>query len=347
VSLSLGRLLSIRSMTQIAGEAIPFFWPMRTFIHHNPLYGLEHMPFQQAVAEGGKLFHGRGYLGRPDYQRYLAAGRIDADKLAEQITRFADTQPALPELHLHRLLTGLMTECGQTPDWSPALAGADDIHAILHGSAVPNKEIDAATLAALIQSRIHFDRPLYHAVDRLFGTDIGKTLDELVIKSCLDFFDEGQSVWRMPGRDQGLFQAWSAVARRNLRLFIRGLHIKRILAADESPEGIISHVMTELGIPEESWMDYFTAELTRLHGWAGFIRWRTGAKRHHWSRNYPADLIDYLAIRLVLGLALLREHAQSKGTPGTFAELARYIDAHPAEAYLRCEFHSGQVIPAN
>lgn len=346
MSLSLGRLLSIRSMTQVAGEAIPFFWPMRTFIHHNPLYGLEHMPFQQAVAEGGKLFHGRGYLERSDYQRYLAAGRIDADKLAEQIAQFARAQPALPALDLQRLLSGLMTGRADSPSWSPALASADDIHAALHGAAVPQREIDAAMLAALIQSRIHFDRPLYAAVDRLFGTDIGKTLDELVIKSCLDFFDEGQSVWRMPGRDQGLFKAWSEVARRNLRLFIRGLHIKRILAVDETPEGIISYVMTELGVPEDSWMDYFTAELTRLHGWAGFIRWRTGAKRHHWSRNYPADLIDYLAIRLVLGLALLREHAHSKGTPATFAELARYIDANPDEAHLRCEFYSGQVIPA-
>jgi len=37
MSLSLGRRLKIRATVHVAGEPIPFFWPMRTFIHHNPL----------------------------------------------------------------------------------------------------------------------------------------------------------------------------------------------------------------------------------------------------------------------------------------------------------------------
>jgi len=51
MSLALGRRLKIRTMIHLAGEPIPYFWPMRTFIHHNPLYGLEHLPFEAAVAE--------------------------------------------------------------------------------------------------------------------------------------------------------------------------------------------------------------------------------------------------------------------------------------------------------
>ena len=81
-SLSLGKRLSIRSTVHVAGEAIPFFWPMRTFIHHNPLHGLESMPFHEAVAEGERLFHGRGYLERGDYQRYLARGSVDPETLS-------------------------------------------------------------------------------------------------------------------------------------------------------------------------------------------------------------------------------------------------------------------------
>lgn len=238
-----------------------------------------------------------------------------------------------------------LTEMPQPLSGQPALADAADIHAALAGRPLPARDFDPALLTAKVQADLPPGRPLYAKLDLLFGTGIGATLDELVIKSCLDFFDEGQSVWQLPGREQGLFAAWSAVARRNLRLFIRGLHIKQILEADDTPEGIISHVMTALGVAEDDWMDTFTCELTRLNGWAGFIRWRAGAKHYHWSRHYPADLVDYLAIRLVLGLAQVREHAQRMRLPASVDALWSFIHAHPQEAWLRLEFHSGEVLP--
>jgi hypothetical protein len=77
MSLDLGMQAQIRSMIFIAGEPIPFFWPMRAFIHHNPLHGLEKLPFEQAVSEGRKLFHGKGFLPRKIYRRYLDEGKID------------------------------------------------------------------------------------------------------------------------------------------------------------------------------------------------------------------------------------------------------------------------------
>ena len=345
MNLALGRRLKIRAIVHVAGEPIPFFWPMRTFIHHNPLYGLEHLPFDQAVAAGERLFRARGYLPRALQQRQLAEGKVDRAVLADQVAHFLAGQPVIAGLDLERLLMTLLTRIETPIGAPPTLAHAGDIHAVLAGQALPPHEIGGAALVAQVGADMPPGRPLYAIVDMLFGTEIGATLDELVIKSCLDFFDEGQSVWQMPGREKGLFAAWSAVARRNLRLFIRGLHIKRILAVDDTPEGIISYVMDELGVPEDDWMSHFTCELTRLHGWAGFIRWRAGAKHYHWARHYPADLVDYLAIRLVLGLALLREHAERKGSPANLADLARFVESHPAEVYLRREFHGGHVLP--
>jgi uncharacterized protein len=343
---TLGRRLRIRAMVHVAGEPIPNFWPMRTFIHHNPLYGLEHMPFQKAVQKGARLFHGQGYLPRATYQRYVAQGKIDMSVLASQIEHFLAGQPQIPGVDLHRLLMTLATKVSEPLFILPTVADARDIHAALVGDALPQNEIGSNSLAEKLKADMPPTRLVYTIVDELFGTQIGTNLDELVIKSCLDFFDEGQSVWQMPGREQGLFHAWSVLARRNLRLFIRGLHVKKILSADDTPEGIISHVMTELGVPEDAWLDYFTCELTRLHGWAGFIRWRSGAKHYHWSRNFPAGMVDYLAIRLVLGLSLLREHAQSKGTPASVADLMRLAEERPAETYLRREFNGGRVFPA-
>ena len=136
------------------------------------------------------------------------------------------------------------------------------------------------------------DLTLYDAADQLFGTRIGETLNELLIKGLMDFFDEGQSVWRMPGRKQGLFLAWANIARRNRRLRMRGLDVAAILDQADEPEAMIDLVMNRLGVPEHRWMSYVTVELSRLHGWAGFVRWRAQAAHYYWQQRNPADLRD-------------------------------------------------------
>ena len=88
------------------------------------------------------------------------------------------------------------------------------------------------------------------------------------------------------------------------------MDVNRILEANDSPEGIIAQVMETLQIPEENWVAYFTRELTHLHGWAGFIRWRANARHYFWSERYPADLVDLVAVRLTFALALLNERTR-------------------------------------
>lgn len=186
---------------------------------------------------------------------------------------------------------------------------------------------------------------LYDAVDQLFGTRIGETLNELLIKGLMDFFDEGQSVWRMPGRRQGLFRAWSRIARRNRRLKMRGMDVGAILAESDQPEVMIDQVMRRLGIPEALWMDNFSVELSKLHGWAGFVRWRAQARHYYWQERNPADLVDFLAIRLVLALALLEDAGRRLKRELTWPALKTFIDAHPRECQLRRELNAGTVLP--
>lgn len=346
MGLSLGQRLKIRAMVYVAGEPIPYFWPMRSFIHHNPLHGLERRPFEDAVEEGQHLFHGRGYLSRRQYQDYLAEGKIDRDELRAGVGEFLATRQQIDGIDLHRWLTALLTETADPVGLDRTLAQVRDIVAALNDQpldAVPTIDTDA--LATRLRETLLGDRPVYESIDALFGTSIGADLDELVIKSCLDFFDEGQSVWDMPGREKGFFAAWSGVARRNLRLFLRGIHVSNILAAEASPEGVIAHVMHSLEIPEDRWVGYFTREIARLHGWAGFIRWRSGAGDYFWGKRYPGDLVDFVAVRLTFALALLGESGRREIAVGRSA-LEHAIETRTAEMYLRHELYSGAVLPA-
>jgi hypothetical protein len=87
---SLGKRLKIRSMVTVAGEVLPFFWPMRNFIHHNPLHGMEDRPFEQAVAYAARLFHARGYLRRVEYRRLMARGSITPEVLEGVVNEFVE-----------------------------------------------------------------------------------------------------------------------------------------------------------------------------------------------------------------------------------------------------------------
>ena len=346
MSLSLDQKLKIRSMIYVAAEPVPFFWPMRSFIHHNPLHGLEHMPFAEAAETGSKLFHGRAFLPRTTYQDYLAKGRVDSTKLESIISDFVKQQPATPSVNLQRWLTTLLTET-KTPVTLPGhFANAIDVHSALAKTPLP--ENDSFTLELFkseLRQQLLGDRPVYEAVDALYGSDIGNALDELVVKSCLDFFDEGQSVWAMPKREKGFFSSWRDVACRNVRLFLRGIKIKEILDADDTPEGIISYVLQKLEVPQDQWMNYFTRELARLHGWAGFIRWRSNAKHYHWTQTYPGDLVDFIAVRMTLALALLQERAKHN-MACTQSAIDAIIEDKTKETYLRHELNSGKILPA-
>jgi uncharacterized protein YbcC (UPF0753/DUF2309 family) len=71
--------MELCSHVQLAGEVIARYWPMRTFIHHNPLHGLERLHFDEAVKRGTQLFSGRGYLSNEIFRRYVKHGRIPED----------------------------------------------------------------------------------------------------------------------------------------------------------------------------------------------------------------------------------------------------------------------------
>ena len=345
MSLPLGKKLKIRSMIYVAGEPIPYFWPMRSFIHHNPLHALEHLPFDEAVKKGEQLFHGRGYLPRTIYQGYLTQGKVDQKQLLDDVNQFLSTRNKINNIDAERCLMKLLTKTTKPVIQDYKLASISDVRAALNGE-VPSTgtSVDMDKLVAGLRDKLQGDRPVYESVDDLYGTEISTELDELVIKSCLDFFDEGQSVWGMPERKRGFFCAWRDVARRNTKLFLRGLDVNRILEANVSPEGIIAQVMETLQIPEEKWMAYFTRELTRLHGWAGFIRWRANARHYFWSERYPADLVDLVAVRLTFALALLNERAR-KDVATTAGEINELIENHTKQTFLRYELNSGAVLP--
>jgi uncharacterized protein YbcC (UPF0753/DUF2309 family) len=201
------------------------------------------------------------------------------------------------------------------------IADADDVHAVVAGTELRERpDTELAALAERLAQEVLWQRPLYEVLDRLYGTAIGAELDEQVIR------------------------AWLGVAGRDVRRTVDELVSHAGSEVDADPETVIALVLRELGVPDAHWVAYFTQELARLHGWAGFIRWRSNTSHYYWEQGFPGDLVDYMAVRTLLALTLLRRRAKGR-MPFTFAALSELIGSQPVEAYLRNEFHGAEPLP--
>ncbi|MGQ0635678.1 MAG: DUF2309 domain-containing protein [Planctomycetaceae bacterium] len=64
-----------------AGHLLPAQGPINVFIHHNTLHAFEHLPFDAAVQQGGRLFGCRPYLDEINYHAKMSRGRIREENL--------------------------------------------------------------------------------------------------------------------------------------------------------------------------------------------------------------------------------------------------------------------------
>ncbi len=340
------RKLFLRALTATASELVPYFWPMRNFIHHNPLYNFEKKHFEEATKEARHLFHARTLPSREYFRKLYKEGRIREDILKEEIDKFLERFFPEKKEELKESIFRLLIS---DKDY--------DIKKNLYVNLCPEKsgkylgkvnvKINPENWAEEFAESMGRKYTLYDVIDLLFGTDIGKTLDDLMIKLCMEFLDEGQAVWGMPLRERGFFYAWGKIAVRSKRLKMCGCtDIEKLIEEGGSPEEAIEIVLKHLGIPEELWEDYLKLESFKLHGWMGYIRWRTHTKEYYWQKKHPISEADYLAVRLIISLSLIRNREKELPFNVSYEELKKFILQNPEEAFLRYEYFSGNIIPS-
>ncbi|MGP1255925.1 MAG: DUF2309 domain-containing protein [Kiloniellales bacterium] len=137
-------------------------------------------------------------------------------------------------------------------------------------------------------------------------------VNRVLIKWLAAFLEEGQAGWPMPGREQGFWRAWRALALHDRDLPKR----TEISALPEDSLDALAALMAE--VPQEECEAVMTAHLVALPGWSGYVKWRAGQQGHPWQQVAPITLIDYLAVRLTLS-RLFEESAPALVSDGTLA----------------------------
>ncbi|MEM0953764.1 MAG: putative inorganic carbon transporter subunit DabA, partial [Pseudomonadota bacterium] len=81
----------LHELIEDAVQPVSQFWPMKGFVSHNPLQGLEHLPFDQAFREAEHLFGASGYLPLAEYRALYKSGRIPEACVDNALARLLPT----------------------------------------------------------------------------------------------------------------------------------------------------------------------------------------------------------------------------------------------------------------
>ncbi len=163
--------------------------------------------------------------------------------------------------------------------------------------------------------------------------DCDRPVNELLIRFCAAFTDQGFADWALPNRDAGLYRCFlelhshasGPVDRWRLGLRQEMLRLQKLQLR---PIESILESLELLGIPEPEWERCVTKNLLALKGWAGLIYQMDVRSDRVPFPVPPGSLIEYLALRLILVRLsiqhLARRHCNYRGP---LRELRRELQA--------------------
>jgi uncharacterized protein len=328
--------MELRAMIRLSSEIIAYYWPMRTFVHHNPLHGLEVHPFDEAVRRAQQLLGGKGYLANEIFRDYVRSGRILPRHLDLVLKPLAQDQSVklgertvtqlevLRVCFLHKIDPPadevLDLQIQRHPDRAAIAALVERLASSSEPPVVKKNPLDESKP----------DRRATLAVwcDQNLGTRIADQINRELIKWCEAFLDEGHATWPMPGRERGFYRAWRFLAQREWSpCGIKGSQ-KKLACLPVLPEDALLESLTALGILPDARQSYLSFHLTALPGWAGFIKWRADQSDYEWQRSYPVDLVQYLAVRVWYESELVQKAcAEIIGIAGNAAAISAHLQS--------------------
>ncbi len=178
---------------------------------------------------------------------------------------------------------------------------------------------------------------------RVSGTDTDLRVNDILIRFCAAYLDQGVSHWPLPNRDQGFFLSFCSLYRRSQAspdTWMKGLpaELARLQDQQISPLASALESLAELGVPEFEWETYLSQSFLALRGWAGMIHEVEMRADRVAQPIREGSLVEFVAIRLLLERFALRHDARATiGYDGPLDQLRERLRAlsPPAAATSR------------
>lgn len=309
--------MSIQERLNAVKDTVPHYWPIGSFIHHNPLKGFEDLNFKDALDKAQSIFGGNVYMEPSYYVKLYQQGKIEISALEKNLLK------PLKEHHLDphfEVAEKFLMEI--SPKWKSFRSYGD----------LGKYEVDQELYAYLDEKAVYHDSDawiekllkhmtLYEINDALFKTDDKEMIEKEVIEYIARFLDEEQTTLSMADRDLGMFNTF--------KLY------EGIEYAGDSQRYVEDALET---LKVKNTEAYFLTHILKLHGWAGFIKYRSEDPDYFSQQQYPSSLMDYMAVRLYFELKYIKNKKINN-----FELLYAYIQENRASAILKLLKHKGKL----
>ncbi len=276
-SLALGPA-ELAEAVRAACTRIAPLWPLKNFVAVNPFLGFTDKTFHATVATLHRVARVGALMPRRFYLEAIRAGAIEDRDMA--------------------------TALAQAPkDWKlPASVEALRSIADRNGLSAMKHPAHVATVVEVLNDLADGDRQVART----------QFMVDEISRWCAQYFDLGQSVWRMPSRGLKPFAAWRSYVRYDLNPEVMGIAGFRRIVAElpADPIAAIGAVIERQGVPDRAVQDYLHQALLDISGWAAYARYL------QWKAEMIGDTDDtieeLLAIRVVWGYTLFAQRTDDK-----------------------------------
>jgi uncharacterized protein YbcC (UPF0753/DUF2309 family) len=301
--------MSIVEKLNAVKDTVPHYWPIGAFIHHNPLKGFEHLHFKEGLNKAQSIFGGRVYMNPDYYIDLYNQGKIKSELLEKNLEKI---------LIDNNLKEYLQDAKSFMLDISPSWKGLRSYEEL------KVEKIDDGLHSYLEKNSIYMDRDawikdltkhmtLYEIHDALFDTSEKELIEKDIIEYLARFLDEQQTTLSMTDRDFGMFQAFKLY--ENIDYVI-------------DSESFVKEALKRLKVKDIQ--EYFLTHILKLHGWAGFIKYRSQDNGYYSQQEHPSSMMDYMAVRLHFEVKYMQ-----KEKIDNFDKLDLYIKENTAYTILK------------
>ncbi|HUN90852.1 MAG TPA: DUF2309 domain-containing protein [Burkholderiaceae bacterium] len=268
----------LESAAQAACRRVAPLWPLKHFVAVNPFLGFTDRSFHAACTTMRRVARIDMLMPRAFYRDAMARGEITEADLEQALQR-ASAAWRVPG-SVEELRAGMHRDV-------PIRTGRNAV---------------VATVAEVLDTLAQGDRQ---------ASRTAFMIDE-ISRWCAAYFDEGQSVWRLPTRALRPYAAWRESVRNDLNPEMMGIRDFRaaVTRLPADPIDAIGAVIAELGVPDRAIEDYLQQALSDIGGWAAYARYLVWDSELHGRRD--DTLLQLLAIRVVWGYTLFLQHTGTR-----------------------------------